>query len=88
MYNVTLENWEQQCFEYLMKEENIQGWIENFVKERARKAYESIVPDLVKYCNENSIPLAVGKEAQMQQAFDLGVIKMASQRDAEAAQPE
>lgn len=85
MYNVTLETWEQKCFEYLMKDEDVQEWIENFVKERARKAYESIVPELVSYCNENGVALAVGKEAQMLQAFELGVIKTAAQRDAEAA---
>ena len=37
-HNITLEDWEYKCFQYLMKDEDIDGWLLNFAKERARKA--------------------------------------------------
>ena len=61
-----------------------QDWVENFVTERARVANEEIIAKLVTHCNANSIALAVGEEAQVTQAFDLGVVKTATQRNADA----
>ena len=83
-HNITLEDWEYKCFEYLMKDEDIDGWLLNFAKERARKASVEILSALMEHCNENDIALAVGKAAQIEQAFELGVVKTALQREAEA----
>lgn len=85
-HNITLEDWEYKCFEYLMKDEDIDGWLLNFAKERARKASEEILSILMTHCNENEIALAVGKAAQIDQAFELGVVKTALQREADAAE--
>jgi len=49
-------------------------WTENAVKNRARKATESICALLLQHCNENDIALAVGKDAQVTQAYALGVV--------------
>lgn len=81
-HNITLENWEYKCFQYLMKDENIDGWLLNFAKERARKASVEILSALMEHCNENDIALAVGKAAQIEQAFELGVIQTAIAREA------
>ena len=49
-------------------------WVDNAVTERARIAKEEIIAKLVTHCNENSIALAVGEDAQVTQAYDLGVV--------------
>ena len=51
-----------------------QEWAENAVKNRARKAIENICKTLLQHCNENNIALAVGKEAQVTQAYELGLV--------------
>ena len=61
-----------------------EGWAENAVTERARIANDEIVAALVAHCNENSIALAVGRDAQITQAFELGVVQTATERNAEA----
>tara|TARA_A100001011_G_scaffold119560_1_gene126105 strand:- start:213 stop:485 length:273 start_codon:yes stop_codon:yes gene_type:complete len=50
---------------------------DNFVDHRYKLLYDGILPALIKYCNENSIGLAVGEAAQIDQAFSLGVVKKA-----------
>ena len=59
-------------------------WAENVVKNRARIAKDEIISSLVTYCNANDISLATGEDAQVTQAFDLGVVKTAAEIDAEA----
>lgn len=81
-HNITLEDWEYKCFQYLMKDEDIDGWLLNFAKERARKASEEILSVLITHCNENDIALAVGKAAQIEQAFELGVTQTVTAREA------
>ena len=43
---------------------DVDEWIANAATNRARIAVDEIVTLLVTHCNENSIALAVGKEAQ------------------------
>ena len=81
-HNITLEDWEYKCFQYLMRDEDIDGWLLNFAKERARKASIEILSALMEHCNENDIALAVGKAAQIEQAFELGVIQTVTVREA------
>ena len=67
-----------------------QDWAENAVTERARIAKEEIIAKLVEHCNANEIALAVGEDAQVTQAYDLNVVKTATQRqeEYEASQSE
>lgn len=60
-------------------------WAENAVTERARIANDEIVAALVTHCNANEIAIATGKDAQIAQAFELGVVKTATERQAEEA---
>ena len=72
-YTVTLTDAEDKSLRYA--EASAQDWIDNAVKNRARIAKEEIIAKLVAHCNANSIALAVGEDAQITQAFDLGVVQ-------------
>lgn len=61
-----------------------EDWAVNAVTERARIAKEEIIALLVKHCNNNNIQLATGEDAQVQQAFDLEIVKTAAQRQIDA----
>ena len=50
-------------------------WADNAVTNRARIAKEEIISLLVAHCNANDVALAVGEDAQVTQAFDLGVVQ-------------
>lgn len=62
-----------------------QEWTENAVKNRSRIAIERICENLLKHCNENSIALAVGQDAQVTQAYDLGLVDEVANVDQNAA---
>lgn len=81
---VSLTDTENKALEYAAA--SVQDWADNALQNRARIAIDEIVAVLVAHCNENSIALAVGKEAQVAQAFELGVVKTAAQRNEEANQ--
>lgn len=61
-----------------------QDWADNAVTNRARIASEEIVAALVAHCNANEIAIATGKDAQIAQAFELGVVRTAAEVQAEA----
>lgn len=72
---VTVTATEYKCLEYAAVDP--QEWSENAVKNRARKAKNKIIALLTAHCNANSIALATGEDAQITQAFDLGVVQKA-----------
>ena len=78
MPNITIEltDTELKCMEYAAL--SPQDWADNAVTNRARIAGEEIVAKLVAHCNENEIALAVGRDAQINQAFELGVVDTAA----------
>jgi hypothetical protein len=84
MPNITinLTDTELKCMEYCAA--SPQDWADNAVTNRARIAGDEIVAALVAHCNANEITIATGKNAQIAQAFELGVVKTAAQRNAEA----
>ena len=77
---INLTETEIKCFEYVTAD--TKGWIQNVTSERARVAKEEIIAKLVEHCNANEIALAVGVDAQVTQAFDLGVVYTAANRQA------
>lgn len=81
---ITLTDTENKALEYAAA--SVQDWADNAVKNRARIAADEIVQTLVTHCNNNAIALAVGSEAQVAQAFELGVVKTAAQRNQEAVE--
>lgn len=62
---------------------DIQEWLENAITVRADLAQKHIIKTLVAHCNENEIALAVGADAQVQQAYDLGLVARAADASVE-----
>jgi len=81
-HTVTLTDTETKSLEYVAASN--QDWIDNAVKNRARIAKEEIISLNTAHCNANSIAIAVGEAAQVDQAYALGVVKTAADRNKEA----
>ena len=69
---VSLTDTENKSMEYAAV--SVQDWSDNVIKNRARIAKNEIIAKLVTHCNENSVAIATGEDAQVTQAFDLGVV--------------
>jgi hypothetical protein len=78
MANITIEltSTELKALEYVAV--SPEEWSENVLKFRASQAIDKIVSLVVAHCNENSIALAVGRDAQVTQAYDLGIVDTAA----------
>ena len=70
---VSLTDTEFKSLEYAAA--SVQDWGDNALKNRARIAKEKIIKLNTEHCNKNSIAIAVGEDAQVTQAFDLGVVQ-------------
>ena len=75
-YTITLTDTEKKSMEYIAVD--VDDWITNAAQNRARIAKEEILALNTKHCNDNSIAIAVGEDAQVTQAYTLGVVKKAS----------
>ena len=84
-YTVTLTDTEKTAMEYIAFD--VDHWISNAAHNRARIAIEEIIKLNTAHCNENSIAIAVGRDAQVAQALSLGVIDKAADRP-ESEKPE
>jgi len=80
MPNITiaLTDTQNKCMEYAVAD--VQDWADNALHNRARISQEEIIAKLVIHCNEKSISIATGVDAQIAQAYALGVVKTAKQR--------
>jgi len=76
---VTVTDTQVKCLEYAAV--SVQDWCDNAVHNRARIAQEEIIATLVAHCNEKGISIATGIDAQVTQAFTLGIVKKASEND-------
>lgn len=85
---VALTDTQNKCLEYAAV--SVQDWADNALHNRARIAGDEIVAALVAHCNANEIAIATGRDAQIAQAFELGVARTAAevQDEAEANLPE
>ena len=83
-YTITLTDTEKKSMEYIAAD--VKDWIDNAATNRARIAKEEIIAINTKHCNANSIAIAVGEAAQVDQAYTLGLIKTGAQRNAEISQ--
>ena len=81
---VTLTDTENKALEYAAV--SVQDWADNALTNRARIAKDEIIALLVAHCNANEVALAVGEDAQVAQAFDLGVVRTAAQVNADATE--
>lgn len=72
-YTITVTDTEQKCLEYAAVSPS--EWADNAVTNRARIAKEQIIAKLVEHCNANGVAIATGEDAQVTQAYDLGVVQ-------------
>jgi len=75
-YTITLTETEKKSMEYIAADVN--DWITNFAKERARHAKNVILQLNLEHCNANGITLATGEDAQVTQAYELGIVAKAT----------
>ncbi len=75
-YTITLTDTEQKCLEYIAVD--VDDWITNAAQNRARIAKEQILAVNSAHCNANGIAIAVGEDAQVTQAYSLGVVTKAT----------
>ena len=81
---VSLTDTENKALEYCAV--SVQDWADNALTNRARIAKDEIIALLVAHCNANDVALAVGEDAQVAQAYDLGVVRTAAQVNADATE--
>ena len=79
-YTITITDTQKKGLEFVAVDPH--DWITNAATCRAIRAIEEILILNTAHCNANSIAIAVGEDAQVQQAYDLGIIKTAAQRKA------
>ena len=72
-YTITLTDAEVKALQYAAVDNHT--WIENAAVTRAIVAKDEILELNTKYCNKNEIAIAVGEAAQIDQAYELGVIR-------------
>lgn len=82
---VSLSSTENKCLEYVAA--SPATWLDNAATERARIAKEEIISLLVAHCNANDIQIATGEDAQITQAYTLGVVDTAANRNAADSSP-
>ena len=81
-YTITLTDTEKKSMEFIAVD--VDDWITNAATNRARIAKEEIISLNTAHCNKNSVAIAVGEDAQVTQAYTLGVVKTAVDRNKEA----
>ena len=74
-YTITLTDTEKKCMDYVTSD--IDEWITNAAQSRAYVAKQEILAANTEYCNNNSIAIAVGEDAQVTQAFSVGAVTKA-----------
>ena len=84
MPSITIELTDTQYKSLEYATPTVQVWADNSLHNRARLGQEEIIAALVAHCNENDIAIATGADAQVTQAFELGVVKTAAKRNEEA----
>ena len=82
-YTITLTDTEKKSMEFIAAD--VDDWITNVSTNRARIAKEEIISLNTAHCNKNGVAIAVGEDAQVTQAYTLGVVKTAADRNKEAS---
>jgi hypothetical protein len=82
-YTITVElsDLEKRALEY--EAYNVDEWVNHAAKQRASVAAAQIIVKNTEYCNANKIAIPIGELAQIEQAYELGIIQTAYQRQIE-----
>ena len=75
-YTITLTDTEKKSMESITAD--VKEWITNAAINRARQAKDEIIAALITHCNNNSIAIATGEDAQVAQAYSLGIVTKAT----------
>ena len=75
-YTITLTDTEKKSMEVITAD--VKEWITNAAINRARQAKDEIIAALITHCNNNSITIATGEDAQVTQAYTLGIVTKAT----------
>ena len=75
-HTITLTDTQEKCLRTVVADSK--EWITNAAVNQARMAQENIIAALVTHCNNNEIAIATGIDAQVTQAYSLGVVEEAS----------
>lgn len=75
-HTITLTDTQEKCLKTVVADSK--EWITNAAVNQARMAQENIIAALVTHCNNNEIGIATGIDAQVTQAYSLGVVEEAS----------
>ena len=84
-YTVTTSEHDEKCLDYVMV--GIQTWIDNAVATQIRISQQEIIKINMEHCNENGITIGVGVTAQVEQAYNLGIVTTAEARNAAGMNP-
>ena len=79
-YTITLTDTQKKSLEYVTAD--IDDWITTAATHRADLAMYDIIALNTAHCNKNGIAIAVGEAAQVAQAYSLGIVKTAAERNA------
>ena len=82
-YTITITDTQKKGLEFVAAD--VDEWITNAATARASVAIAEIIALNTAHCNANSIAIAVGEDAQVTQAYTLGVVKTAAARIAESS---
>jgi len=72
---ITITDTQAKCLDRVMLDKK--EWITNAAIARAYIESKEIRRLLMEHCNANSIAMAVGEDAQITQAYELGVVEIA-----------
>ena len=78
-YKVTTSDHDERCLDYGMV--GIQTWIDNAIATQIRINQQEIVKLNMEHCNANGISIGVGVTAQVEQAYNLGIVTTAEARN-------
>ena len=76
---VTISDTEKKCLQHDIADD-LDVWADAIIKNKANVIKSQIITMLVAHCNENDISIATGVDAQITQAYDLGIVKTAKDR--------
>ena len=74
-YTITVSDVDNKVLGYVAHDQK--DWIDNCIAARMVAGKRDIINALIKHCNDNGIAMATGEDAQINQAFDLGVVQLA-----------
>jgi len=74
-YTITISDVDNKVLGYVAHDQK--DWIDNCISARMVAGKRDIINALIQHCNENGVTIATGEDAQINQAFDLGVVQLA-----------